>query len=271
MPAMELRRLTRTDLDDCTRLAADRGWLPERHKWGLLFEIGEVYGIDAPDGDGLAATNVLTRYGDDHAAISMVLTAARFERRGLGRRLMEHVLEQASGRTVSLYATDLGRPLYERLGFRVVGRAAKHTGVFKGEPSGRTRLATQADLDGILRLDAEAFGTDRSAALRRMFGFGERVRVAEGGFGHCWRNDDNTVIGPVVAGDEETARALIGDLALDAGGVVRMDFDLSKEPIIAWAGEHGIGEPWQVSMMVLDGDLPGDRARQWLPYMQALG
>ncbi|WP_188187671.1 GNAT family N-acetyltransferase [Nonomuraea sp. SYSU D8015] len=268
---MTPRRLTTDDLDDCARLAKDRGWLPERHKWRLLLEIGEPYGIDAPDGDGLAATNVLTCYGDDHAVISMVLTAARFERRGLGRRLMEHVLERAGARTVSLYATEYGRPLYERLGFRAVGVAAKHGGVFTGEPSGRTRRATPDDLDAILALDAELFGTDRSAALRRMFTFGEQVRIADGGFGHCWRNDDNTVIGPVVARDEETARALIGDLAREVDGEVRMDFDLAHESMIRWAGEHGITEAWRVTRMVRGGGLPGDRARQFLPFMQALG
>ncbi|MGP3958720.1 GNAT family N-acetyltransferase [Nonomuraea sp. 3N208] len=268
---MTARRLTLDDLDDCTRLAKDRGWLPERHKWRLLFEVGEPYGIDAPDGDGLAATNILTCYGDDHAVISMVLTASRFGRRGLGRRLMEHVLERAGDRTVSLYATEYGRPLYERLGFRVVGRAAKHTGLFRGEHSGRTRPATPDDLGTILALDAELFGTDRSALLRRMFTFGEQVRIADGGFGHRWRNDDNTVIGPVVARDEETARALIGDLALGADGEVRMDFDLAHESMIRWAGGHGIADPWQVSRMVRGGDLPGDPACQFLPFMQALG
>ncbi|MEU6715266.1 GNAT family N-acetyltransferase [Nonomuraea sp. NPDC046802] len=268
---MLIRRLTPTDLDDCARLAKDRGWPTERHKWRLLFEVGEPYGIDAPDGDGLAATNILTLYGKDQAVISMVLTASRFGRQGIGRRLMEHVLDQAGERTVSLYATDNGRPLYERLGFRVVGAAAKHTGVFAGEPSGRTRPATEADLDGILALDAELFGTDRSAVLRRMFGFGLRVRVADGGFGHCWRNDDNAVIGPVVARDAATARALIGDLALDAGGEVRMDFDLDRQDMITWAAGHGIGAPWQVSRMVRGGDLPGDVTCQYLPFMQALG
>lgn len=268
---MDLRRLTTDDLDDCARLAKDRGWLPERHKWRLLLEIGEPYGIDAPDGDGLAATNILTCYGDDHAVISMVLTASRFGRMGLGRRLMEHVLERAGDRAVSLYATEYGRPLYERLGFRAVGTAAKHAGVFTGEPSGRTRRATPGDLDAILALDAESFGADRSAALRRMFTFGEQVRIADGGFGHCWRNDDNTVIGPVVARDEETARALIADLALEAGGEVRMDFDLARESMIEWAGGHGVTRGWQVTRMVRNGELPGDPARLFLPFMQALG
>ncbi|MEO3791408.1 GNAT family N-acetyltransferase [Nonomuraea sp. B10E15] len=266
-----MRRLTIHDLDDCVRLAKDRDWPPEEHKWRLLFEIGEPYGIDAPDGDGLAACNVLTPYGDGHAVISMVLTASRYARQGLGRALMRHVLDQAGDRTVFLHATGQGRPLYEQLGFRTVGRVAKHTGVFAGEPSGLTRPATAADLDAVLALDAEVFGMDRSAALRRMFTFGEQVRVAAGGFGQCWRNDDNTVIGPVVAGDEETARALIGDLALDAGGEVRMDFDLAHESMIRWAGEHGIGEPWEVAFMVRGDDLPGDRSRQFLPFMQALG
>lgn len=268
---MDIRVLTIDDLDDCGRLAKNRGWLPERHKWSLLFEVGEVYGIDAPDGDGLAATTVLTRYGDDHAVISMVLTASRYGRRGMARALMEHALAQAGDRVVSLHATENGRPLYERLGFRTVSRVAKLNGVFRGEPSGRTRSATEADLGAILELDVEVFGTDRSALLRRMSTFGEQVRVAEGGFGHCWRNDDNVVIGPVVARDAETARALIGDLALHVGGEVRLDLDLARADLARWAGEHGIAHPWEVSVMVRGGDLPGDRTRQFLPFMQALG
>ncbi|GGO76542.1 GNAT family N-acetyltransferase [Nonomuraea cavernae] len=268
---MNIRRLTADDLDDCARLAKDRDWPPERHKWALLLEVGEGYGIDADDGDGLAATNVMTRYGDDHAVISMVLTASRYARRGLGRALMEHVLERADDRTVSLHATENGRPLYERLGFRTVSRVAMRTGVFRGEPSGATRPATEDDLGEILALDAEVFGTDRSRLLRRMFGFGEQVRIADGGFGHCWRNDHNVVLGPVVARDLATAQALIGDLALHAGGTVRMDLDLAQEELAGWAGRHGMGEPWEVSLMVRDGDPPGDRSRQFLPFMQALG
>lgn len=268
---MTPRRLTLADLDDCGRLAKDRGWLPEPHKWALLFEVGEVYGVDAPDGDGLASTTVLTRYGADHAVISMVLTASRYGRRGLARGLMEHVLARAGDRVVSLHATENGRPLYETLGFRTVGRVAKRTGVFRGEPSGRTRAATEADLGEIVALDAELFGTDRSALLRRMFAFGEQVRIAEGGFGHCWRNDDNVVVGPVVAREEETARALIADLALHVGGEVRLDLDLAKDDLVRWAAAHGIGSPWEVSLMVRGGEPPGDRSRQYLPFMQALG
>ena len=191
----------------------------------------------------------------------MVLTASRYGRqRAGGQADGARAGAEAGDRVVSLHATENGRPLYERLGFRTVGRVAKHTGVFRGERSGRTRPATEEDLGEILALDAEVFGTDRSPLLRRMFDFGEQVRVAEGGFGQAWRNDDNVVVGPVVARDQETAEALIGDLALHVGGVVRLDLDLAKDGLVRWAGEHGIGNPWQVSLMVLGGELPGDRS-----------
>lgn len=273
---MTIRRLTLDDLAACMKLAVDREWPPEERKWRLLFEVGEVYGLDAPDGDGLASTSVLTRYGDDHAVVSMVLTASRYGRRGLARSVMEHLLEQAGDRIVSLHATENGRPLYEQLGFRVVGRAAIQKGVFTGAPSDVTRAAGAADLPAILELDAEVFGTDRSALLRRMPDFGERLRVAERdgrltGYGHMWRNDDSAVIGPVVARDRDTAFALIGDLALDDGGVVRMDLDQSRTELVEWATAHGVGGPWPVSLMARGGELPGDRSGQFLPFMQALG
>jgi hypothetical protein len=74
-----------------------------------------------------------------------------------------------------------------------------------------------------------------------------------------------------VAREEETARALIADLALHVGGEVRLDLDLAKDDLVRWAAAHGIGSPWEVSLMVRGGEPPGDRSRQYLPFMQALG
>ncbi|WP_084960390.1 GNAT family N-acetyltransferase [Thermoactinospora rubra] len=183
---MLIRRLAPDDLDACVGLAIDRGWTPERRKWRLLFDIGEVYGVVADD--GLAATNVLTRYGDDAGVISMVLTASRHARQGLGRRLMDHVLERAGDRVLWLHATRYGRPLYEKVGFRVAGQVDCTFGEFAGAPSGLSRPATPPDLDGIAELDAEVFGVDRSAVLARMFDFHEQVRVIEDGVRDASRN-----------------------------------------------------------------------------------
>lgn len=126
---LPIRALTVDDLRRCADLSEDRGWLREEHKWRLLLAAGNGYGVDAPDGRGLAAACVVTRYGESHAgpelaAIGMVLVADRFARQGLGRRLMTHVCDDVlKGIPLTLHATPYGRPLYEELGFETTGRA----------------------------------------------------------------------------------------------------------------------------------------------------
>src|ERR1700689_4180670 len=113
-----IRRLGPADLKRCVALSLDRGWSPERAKWSLLLAASEVFGVDAPDGRGLAGAVVLTRWGPDLASVGMMLVAARYGRRGLGRALMEHLLAAAGeGAVLTLFATDIGRPLDQKPGF----------------------------------------------------------------------------------------------------------------------------------------------------------
>lgn len=86
---LPIRALTVDDLHHCADLSEDRGWPREDHKWGLLLAAGHGYGIDAPDGRGLATACVVTHYGPPQAgpelaAIGMVLVAERYARQGLG-------------------------------------------------------------------------------------------------------------------------------------------------------------------------------------------
>lgn len=217
-------RLTPRDLTACADLSEDRGWPREEHKWGLLLAAGIGYGIDDPDG-GLVSACVVTDYGPPNrpalSAIGMVLVAERHARRGIGRRLMQYVIEQADTTPLTLHATPYGRPLYEELGFKVTGRAEMVRGHFAPggpAPSVATRAATAEDLSAILRLDAEVFGTDRTHVLTRLPAFGDQLRVAEDGgeligFAAAWPNMDTHVIGPLIARDTEAAKALVSSLA----------------------------------------------------------
>jgi hypothetical protein len=78
----QIRGLRAADLAACGRLAADRGWPREQNKWRLLLAISEAYGVDDPAGE-LAASIVLTRYGERLASVGMMLVAARYGRQGL--------------------------------------------------------------------------------------------------------------------------------------------------------------------------------------------
>jgi GNAT superfamily N-acetyltransferase len=250
-----VRRLVPQDQGGCVALSIDRGWSPERPKWGLLLATCEVYGIDAPDGRGLAGAVVLTRYGAGLASVGMMLVAARYERRGLGRALMEYALRAAGDDvTVTLFATSLGRPLYEKLGFVPVRRSASFIGRFRAdadqdqerEAPGGVRAATPADRPAILALDREAFGADRSPVLTRVAALADRVAVATRGgavtgYGFAWRNDAaSTLIGPLVAPDGGTARRLAADLAGQARTPARLDLDPDRTELPGWAERHGL-------------------------------
>jgi GNAT superfamily N-acetyltransferase len=302
VPFPPVRRLGPDDLRHCVRLSVDRGWLPERAKWSLLLEVSEVFGIDAPDGgdgadgagsgDGaLAGAVVLTRYGADLASVGMMLVAARYGRRGLGRALMEHLLAEAGDATVTLFATDLGKPLYDKLGFRAIRRSAAFTGAFRAEPAEpaepaadrpadnskmRTRPAAAADMASIIDVDKAAFGADRSRLLRRLPAFAGQFLVLEtgrgvAGFAAAWQNHTSTVIGPVVAPDGAAARRLIGDLAAGIRGQVRLDLDPDRPELPPWAVRHGL-QPAGLNAVMAYGDRPppGDPARLFTPISIAL-
>jgi GNAT superfamily N-acetyltransferase len=273
-----IRVLGAQDLPDCLALAVNRGWPPEKHKWGLLLAAGRGYGVDDEENGGLAGVVVCTRYGNTLGAIGMMLVAGRHERRGLGSRLMRHVMADAGVATMWLTATEFGRPLYEKLGFRAIDECTQYVGLFAGNGvPPRSRPATESDLSAIVALDADVFGADRSAVLLRLPAFGEALRVVDSsdgrlaGYGGAWRNADNTVIGPVVADDQDTARALLTDLAAAQHGPIRLGLVHSRPEQIEWALAHGLRPGPGTTVMVSGADLPGDRKRLFNPLMVAMG
>ena len=257
-----IRRLGADDLRSCAALSVDRGWWPERGKWALLLDASDGFGIDAPDGQGLAGTVVVTRWGTERAAIGMMLIASRYGGQGLGRALMEHALSVAGeGAAVSLYATDSGRPLYDKLGFQPVRRSIAFRGTFrvdgqakKGKrearagataSSGNVRDATEADLEAILTLDRAAYGSDRERIMTRLPGFAERIVVLEAGEGivgyaAAWRTEPFTMIGPLMAPDGEGARRLVTELAAHSATMIRLDIDPDRPELPDWARAHGL-------------------------------
>jgi GNAT superfamily N-acetyltransferase len=276
-----IRRLGVDDLRECAALSVDRGWWPERGKWSLLLAESDAYGVDAPDGRGLAGTVVLTRWGADRAGLGMMLVASRYGGMGLGRTLMEHALRVAGdGTAVSLFATDSGRPLYEKLGFKPVRRSVAFRGRFhvpagKGKKNGAraeaagipgdVRVATEADLPAILALDRATYGADRERILTRLPGFADRVVVFEGGkdivgYAAGWRTEAFTMIGPLVAPDGPAARRLVTEVAVHSPVAVRLDLDPDRPELPDWAHACGLLATERTVVMT-----HGDLTRRGIP------
>ncbi|MEU8591093.1 GNAT family N-acetyltransferase [Streptomyces sp. NPDC048664] len=281
---LPIRRLTHRDLSACADLCEDRGWPREEHKWGLLLTAGRGYGIDAPDG-GLLAACVVTEYGSpqrpDLCAIGMVLVAERHARQGVGRRLMRHVVTETGTTTpLTLYATPHGRPLYEELGFKVTGSSDMLSGHFTAlgpPPAVATRPATGEDLASLVRFDREAFGVDRTHMITRLPAFSDQLRVAEEagkitGYVAAWPNMDTHVVGPLVARDTETAKALVASVAARTDRPLRTDIDVRHEDLLTWLKERGLASVASNSIMTYGiPELPGDWTRRFAPLTVAAG
>jgi GNAT superfamily N-acetyltransferase len=101
-------------------LKEEAGWNQTEQDWVKLLERAPegCFGVDI-DGK-LAATTTAVCYGAELAWIGMVLTARQFRGQGIAGALLRHAIEDLAGRGVDwikLDATEMGRPVYQRLGF----------------------------------------------------------------------------------------------------------------------------------------------------------
>lgn len=171
----------------------------------LALEPEGCFGIDF--GGTLAACASAVCYGTELAWIGMVLTLPEFRGHGLARRLMEHALDYSRRRGVrwtKLDATDMGAPLYRKLGFepecaverrlRQPGPFAAVAGAARGEPD--------------LALDRSAFGADRSALLSALAREGA-VWISEDAFGMGRAGSRAAYFGPCVGRSAASVRRLL--------------------------------------------------------------
>ena len=115
-----LRVMTAADIPAAMALKEAAGWNQTEADWHNLLRLAPegCYCIEA--GGTVAATTTAVCFGRELAWIGMVLTHPDYRGQGLARRLMEHALAQLDRRVdwIKLDATDMGRPLYSKLGFQ---------------------------------------------------------------------------------------------------------------------------------------------------------
>lgn len=170
-PAPVLRRLRLADAPRAFALSQAVGWPHTLTAWDRILTWGGRGCFCIAQGDVLLATATSAAYGPDRAWIGMVLAHPDHRRQGYGTRVTEAVIEHLTGRGVQrllLDASEMGLPLYEKLGFRALynvevweGRASSYLGP-------RARPLRPADLPAMVALDAAAFGVTRGRIIRRL-------------------------------------------------------------------------------------------------------
>jgi GNAT superfamily N-acetyltransferase len=247
----QVRPLSTADIPAGVRLKSAAGWNQTEADWRNLLALAPegCFGIEC-DG-ALRATATAVCFGRELAWIGMVLTEREYRGRGFARRLMEHAL--AYLRTlrvdwIKLDATNMGLPLYERLGFRAEGAIERWLRAPGPAPAyGATR---HNRLDSAL--DREASGTDRSKLLAVLAGF-ESASIA-GGFAMGRPGSQAAYFGPCVARSADAARDLIAwFLEQHAEESVYWDILPANADAVAVAREFGFERARELVRMAIPG------------------
>ncbi|RWB72570.1 MAG: N-acetyltransferase [Mesorhizobium sp.] len=238
-----LEEMTPGHLEGAVELSRQVKWPHRREDWELVQSVSR--GIVALEEERVVATIMITPYGDDAAAINMVIVDAAMRGRGLGRKMMEEALAKAGERTCYLVATQEGLPLYEKLGFVATGKIVQHQGVAPSvDAQKNVSWSENGDHASFVTLDRAAFGHDRSALMRSLRGRAKFAVTRDKGdvqaFAAIRRFGRGLVIGPVVARNGPEARSLIDFLlANSAGEFVRIDTDESTD-LGEWLTRRGL-------------------------------
>jgi len=246
-------------------LAREVGWPDTAADWDVMHAGAIVLGITA-DG-ALVGQGALGLYGSV-GTIAKMIVSPRFQRRGLGLRVLDGLLDEAQCRSMTvlgLVATPYGRPLYERRQFHPVGEVVGLGGVAVGVTEGASTRPLD-DVEGAIFLDRSCLGCSREAMLRARFRHAiatSCIQALDGGlegYALATSQGEHAVIGPVVAHTEEQARALVSTVLSTIVGPVRMDVPGEQTSFRQWLCGLGLREqklrsemafgsgrlPWQV-------------------------
>jgi GNAT superfamily N-acetyltransferase len=197
---------------------------PLANEHGVVFAAGDVR---RPSGTASCASFGTTGW----IGALGVEPAAR--RQGLGTALTQACvdwLRERGAQTVLLYATEAGRPIYERLGFVAAGTATAWRGQAPAPSDGQLRPLREADRDALMRLDRELTGESREPVL-------DAVRPLRG---LCRADGDAELAGyavasvwgagvAIVARDEQAGMALLS-AACSASGPATVIVPDTNEP-----------------------------------------
>jgi hypothetical protein len=252
-----------------------------------MLGIGRGWGITLEDGT-LAASTLVLPYGG-FAWVSMVLVLPEFRRRGYASLLLRHALGalEQDGRSAVLDATPAGHAVYvqegfaDTWGFARYRREARIPAGPSADDAGRattTRPLVEADWPAIEALDVPTFGASRLPLLRelaRRLPGAARVAEQDGrvrGFVLGRDGREACQVGPLLADDEATAKALLRDALAAVDGPVYVDLLDSRDAMKTELQQQGFAFQRPFTRMVHGrSTAPGDPARLWLVAGPELG
>ncbi|MDI5936110.1 GNAT family N-acetyltransferase [Halomonas kalidii] len=274
------RRMLESDLPAAHRLSQAVRWPHRLEDWQLVHRLGS--GFVAERNGEVIGTAMCWSHGSDYASLGMIIVSPEAQGKGIGRALMESILDLIGERNTLLLATPEGQPLYERLGFKPIGTVHQHQGtvvqpeIVAPPPGERIRPAGVNDRAKLIELATAGTGMPRAAALNELLQVADGVVIDSSGeltgLALMRRFGRGYVIGPVVVPDPERAKAMISHLlGAHADAFVRIDVHDSSQ-LSPWLEELGLLQVDTVVAMVRgEAPEPAPGLQQFAIINQALG
>ncbi|MFK4423067.1 GNAT family N-acetyltransferase [Bacillus sp. RC51] len=241
---IRVERLRKGKREDIVALSSHNGWDYNREEIEMILNTGIVYGV-VNEREELIASAAIILYGETLASIGMVIVHPDYKGRGIGKIITDLCVKSVLTQTpIMLIATDEGKILYEKLGFRAVSYVSKY--ICNSYNANYHCVGNEEyivnyeerDLEEIIQIDKDAFGTNREEFLKYRIIQSEQCIVTKDaqqnvlGYGLSIQTSENKIIGPVVAKNDAMAMKIVHYLAKGHNGKLRMDVPEGKKDFV---------------------------------------
>lgn len=280
--AYKIRAMTQADLSTCLSFTQAVKWPHQLHDWQLHFDLGNG-SVVVDQEDNVVGTILWWDFGANYATVGLVVVPDHMQGNGLGRKLMNAVMEQAGSRNLQLVATLAGKRLYEQCGFVEVGEIYQ----IQGTPNNRQAEAlpegvvckgiTDAQLAEIIALDNTAYQAERNTLITALLKQGPGVCLYQEdkliGYGFVRDSGRGQTIGPIIANTDQSAIYIAAALLEKTTGFVRFDLTEQGAALKAWTLSLDLEQVDAVCLMVKGEYLPNndDSLFNYALTSQALG
>ncbi|KKC56759.1 acetyltransferase [Bacillus sp. UMTAT18] len=231
-------RLRKENIEDIVALSSYIGWDYNGEEIETIFDSGIVYGVWNRRKELIASAAIIL-YGEKVASIGMVIVHPNYKGRGIGKAITDSCIKSVSTQTpIMLIATDEGKPLYEKLGFRAVSYVSKYIcnsyNVNDYCIGNEDYIMNYEECD-LEKIDEDAFGTSRNEFLKQRIMQSDQCVVVKDtkenvvGYGISIQTPENKIIGPIAAKNDAMAMRIVHDLAREHHGKLRIDVPEGKK------------------------------------------
>lgn len=268
-----IRRMIPADIPLGMRLKAQAGWNQSLADWQRFITlspdgcfVASVVDNGKTTDIGTAATFTFGSVG----WIAMILVDPAARGQGVGSAMMQHCIAHLASKNVTIIrldATDLGKPVYDKLGFVDQFKLTRYQGTLQANASLEIYAGVEIfdvlqpdDLSAIFTLDQTCMHTGRQRLLEELVSEtdhsdnGHALVAREAGkvTGYCMtrRGANASFIGPCVALTPEAGLSLLNTAAdLHSGQRILIDVPAEHAAATAWAKRMALTSQRQLTRM----------------------